>query len=207
MRGCGHSIVTVRRNSLAGATTYAQSSSVTVNGACTVSTTGSPPTSTGPASAGRKVASDATPVWRPVPRREALRPMDRLALRFIGRAHQRLELVDDLHQAVERALRPQELTVAARRIPRHGRARLDVADHAALHGDPRAAPDRHVVGDPRLARQEHVVSDVRAPRDPRLPCHETAGADAHVVAHLHQVVDLGPGTDDGVVHAAAVDRG
>src|SRR6266516_3988454 len=42
MRGCGHSIVTVRRSSLAGATTYVESPSVTVNGAGTVRMTGSP---------------------------------------------------------------------------------------------------------------------------------------------------------------------
>ena len=51
MRGCGHSIVTVSRNSLAGATTYVESPSVTVNGAGTVRMTGSPLVSVGPACA------------------------------------------------------------------------------------------------------------------------------------------------------------
>src|SRR6266581_101150 len=49
INGCGHSIDTVNRNILAGATTYVASLSVTANGACTVSTTGSPPTDVGSA--------------------------------------------------------------------------------------------------------------------------------------------------------------
>src|SRR6266545_2997214 len=49
INGCAHSIATVSRNVLAGATTYAASLSVTVNGACTVSTVGSPPTDAGSA--------------------------------------------------------------------------------------------------------------------------------------------------------------
>src|SRR5437763_1321311 len=51
MRGCGHSIVTVSRSSRAGATTYVESPSVTVNGAGTVRITGSPLVSVGPACA------------------------------------------------------------------------------------------------------------------------------------------------------------
>src|SRR6266511_4710876 len=49
INGCGHSIATVSRNVLAGATTYAASFSVTVNGAGTVSTDASPPTDAGSA--------------------------------------------------------------------------------------------------------------------------------------------------------------
>jgi len=62
-----------------------------------------------------------------------------------------------------------------------------------------------VVGEAGLARQEDVVFDVGAARDPRLAGDETARADAAVVPDLHQVVDLRPRADDGVVHAAAVD--
>src|SRR5437660_3617014 len=51
MSGCGHSIVTVSRSSRAGATTYVESPSVTVNGAGTVRMTGSPLVSVGPACA------------------------------------------------------------------------------------------------------------------------------------------------------------
>src|SRR5216117_2455290 len=51
INGCGHSIDTVNRNVLPGATTYVASLSVTVNGASTVSTAGSPPTAAGPACA------------------------------------------------------------------------------------------------------------------------------------------------------------
>src|SRR6266516_4770268 len=49
--GCRHSMETVSRNVFAGATTYAASLSVTVDGAVTVSTAGSPPTDAGSACA------------------------------------------------------------------------------------------------------------------------------------------------------------
>src|SRR6266571_5350027 len=49
IKGCGHSIETVSRKVFAGATTYVASLSVTVKGAVTVSTAGSPPTDIGSA--------------------------------------------------------------------------------------------------------------------------------------------------------------
>src|SRR2546421_7116750 len=289
MRGWGHSIVTVSRSSLAGAATYVESPSVTVNGAGTVRITGSPLVSIGPAcasaskygwklpsriggsgpvsstvrssiswaataasrcstvwmvvspfpiavrrstastsdsragtsglperstrrnmipcpaGAGRNVASVRAPVCRPMPETAAFFLMLRLAPGAIGPPHQCLEIVHDLRQAVQGALRPQKLTVVARRIPRHRRARVDVSDHPSLHRHARPAPDRHMVGEARLARQEHVVLDVGAARDSRLTGDQTARPDAAVVADLHEVVDLRPRADDRVVNAAAVD--
>src|SRR2546421_2026791 len=291
MSGCGHSIVTVSRSSRAGATTYVESPSVTVNGAGTVRMTGSPLVSIGPAcasaskygwtlpsriggsgpvssitrssiswaaiaastcstvwmvvsplpiavrrstastsdnragtsgfperstrrntipcpaGAGRNVASVRAPVCSPVPDTAAGLVMLRLTPGAIGPSHECLEIVHDLRQPVQRPLRPQELTVVARRVPRHRRARVDVSDHPSLHRDPCPTPDRDVVGEAGLARQEHVVFDVGAARDPRLAGDETARADAAVVADLHEVVDLRPRAHDGVVHAAAVDGG
>src|SRR5256886_454114 len=291
MSGCGHSMVTVSRSSRAGATTYVESPSVTVNGAGTVKMTGSPLVSVGPAcasaskygwklpsriggsgpvssttrssiswaatapstcstvwmvvaplpiavrrspastsdkragtsgfperstrrntmpfpaGAGRNVASVRAPVWSPVPDTAAFFVMLRLVPGAIGRSHECLEIVHDLRQPVQRPLRPQKLTVVARRVPRHRRACVDVSDHPSLHRDARPAADRDVVGEAGLARQEHVIFDVGAARDPRLAGDETAGADAAVMPDLHEVVDLRPRPDDGVVHAAAVDGG
>src|SRR5207247_4626025 len=69
-------------------------------------------------------------------------------------------------------------------------ARCDVPDHAPLHRDAGAAPDRHVVRESRLAREEDVVLDVSAPRDARLAGDEAARADATVVPDQHEVVDI-----------------
>src|SRR5205807_3592245 len=160
-----------------------------------------------PAGAGRKVASVRAPVCNPVPETAAFFLMLRLALGAIGPPHECLEVVHDPRQPVQRALRPQELAVLARRVPRHRRARVDVPDHPSLHRHACPAPDRHMVGEARLARQEHVVLHVRTARDARLAGDETAGADPAVVADLHEVVDLRPRADHGVVHAAAVDGG
>src|SRR5260370_732655 len=160
-----------------------------------------------PAAAGRSAASVWAPVWRPVPEPAAFFLMLRLGLGLMSPPYERLQVVHDLGQTVQRALRPQELAMRARRIARNGRAGIDVADHAALDGDAGAAPNRDVVREPRLAREEHVVLDVGAARDARLPRDQAARAYPTVVPDLHQVVDLRPRTDHGVVHTAAVDRG
>jgi hypothetical protein len=57
-----------------------------------------------------------------------------------------------------------------------------------------------------LASEHAPIPDVRRAGDPDL-CHQQAALpDAHVVSDLHEVVDLGPRTDHGVVDAASVDR-
>src|SRR6266550_3963756 len=157
-----------------------------------------------PAGAGRKVASVWTPVWRPVPETAVFFRMPRLALGLIGPPYERLEIVHNMRQPVQRPLGPQELPMVACRVARHRGARLDVPDDAALHGDAGAPPDRHVVGEPRLAGEEDIILDMRAPRDPRLARDKAARADPTVVPDLHEVVDLGSRADDGVVNAAPV---
>src|SRR5206468_10209849 len=241
IKGCGHSIDTVSRKVFAGATTYAASLSVTVKGAVTVSTAGSPPTDAGsacasaskygrtlpskiggsgpvssivrssitcaataasrcstvwivaapcpiavrrstastsvsragisglpgrsvrrntipcPGGAGRNVASVRAPVCSPVPDTETLRRMERLAVGLTAPLHERLEVVDDLRQAIQSALGAEKLPVAARRVAGHGRPRLDVANHASLHRHAGASPDGDVVGEARLACEEDVV--------------------------------------------------
>src|SRR5438067_5473561 len=139
-----------------------------------------------PAGAGRNVASVRAPVCSPVPDTAACFVMLRLAPGAIGPSHECLEIVHDLRQPVQGPLRPQKLTVVARRVPRHRRARVDVPDHPSLHRDARPAPDRDVVGEAGLARQDHVICHVRSARDPRLAVHATAGADAAVVPDLHE---------------------
>src|SRR5437870_3707943 len=158
-----------------------------------------------PAGAGRNVASVRAPVWRPVPVTAVFLRMLRLVL-VMGPPHERLEVVHDLREAVQGALGPQKLAVVARRVTRHGSARVDVPDHAPLHRDARAAPDRHMVGESRLAREEHFILHVRAPGDSRLARDQAARADPTVVPDLHEVVDLRPRTDHRIVDAAPIDR-
>src|SRR6266851_2249731 len=160
-----------------------------------------------PAGAGKNAASVRAPVCNPVPEMAAFFLMLRLALGLIGPPYERLEVVHDLGQAVQRPLRPQEFAMRARWVARHGGTGVDVSDDASLDRDAGAAPDRHVVREPRLAREEYVVLDVRAARDTRLPGDEAARADPTVVPDLDQVVDLRPQADHSVVHTAAVDRG
>src|SRR2546422_3745303 len=55
-----------------------------------------------PAGAGRKVASVRTPVCRPVPETVVFLLMPRLGLGLIGRPHERLEIVHDESEPVQR---------------------------------------------------------------------------------------------------------
>src|SRR5213078_4140172 len=121
-----------------------------------------------PAGAGRNAASVRAPVWRPVPETVVFFRMPRLALGLIGPPHERLEVVHDVREPVQRTLGSEELTMGARRVAGHRGTRLDVSDHAPLYRDAGAAPDRHVVGESRLTREEDVILDVGAPCDPRL---------------------------------------
>src|SRR5438046_189368 len=106
--------------------------------------------------------------------------MERLAGGLMTPLHERLEVVDDLRQAIQSALGAEKLPVAARRVAGHGRPRLDVADHAPLHGHAGAPSDGDVVGEARPACAEHAVLDVRTPGDPRLSGDQPARADAAV---------------------------
>src|SRR5690242_11829308 len=160
-----------------------------------------------PAGAGRNATSVRAPVCSPVPETAAFFRIPRLPPCAISPPYQRLQVVHDLREAVQGTLGPQELTVVAGRVAGHRGPRIDIADDAALHGHSRTLSDRHVVRQPRLPREEHVVLDVRAPRDARLPGDQTTRPDPAVMTDLYQVVDLRPGPDDGVVHAAPVDRG
>src|SRR2546422_9843087 len=69
-----------------------------------------------PAGAGRKVASVRTPVCRPVPETVVFLLMPRLGLGLIGRPHERLEIVHDESEPVQRTLGPQKLPVRTRRV-------------------------------------------------------------------------------------------
>src|SRR3989442_8671146 len=134
-----------------------------------------------PIGAGRNVAWVAAPVCSPVPDSDCGCWIERLALGILVPAHERLEVVDDLGQPVQRRLGAQVFAVLAGGIPRYRGAVGDVADHAALDRDPYAAADGDVVGKSRLAGQEDVVADVGTAGDAHHGGDEAAGPEPDVV--------------------------
>src|SRR2546425_9552226 len=65
-----------------------------------------------PGGAGRNVASVSAPVCSPCPDTDARCRMERLLMGLLLAPYQRLEVVDDLCQPVQRPLAAQELAVA-----------------------------------------------------------------------------------------------
>ena len=109
---------------------------------------------------------------------------------------------------VERRLGAEELAVRARRMAAERRAGRDVAERPRSWRAIRApSPITRWSVTPTWPGQDDVVADVRAAGDPDAGHEEAALADAHVVPDVHQVVELGPAADHGVVDAAAVDAG
>src|SRR3989441_6630050 len=133
--------------------------------------------------------------------------MERLLMGLLLTPHERLEVVHDLRQPVQRPLRPQELAMAPCGVPRHRARRGVPPTPPPWTRPPRPGPVVAGAGAPRLSRQEHIVLDVRAPGDPSLPRDQAARPDPAVVPDLDQVVDLRAHPDHRVVDAAAVDRG
>src|SRR5690606_25544633 len=78
---------------------------------------------------------------------------------------------------------------------------------AGLGADPGAPPEGQVAADPRLPAHDDAVAQPGAAGDAHLRHHQAVAAEADVVPHVHQVVQLRPGADDGVVHAPPVHAG
>src|SRR5207302_2058944 len=205
MSGCGHSMVTVSRSSRAGATTYVESPSVTVNGAGTVRITGSPLVSVGPAR-----ASASKYGWKLPSRIGGSGPVSSTTRSSISWAAIAASTCSTVWMVVS------PLPIAVRR------STASTSDNrAGTSGFPARSTRRNTIPCPAGAGRnvasvrapvcspvpDTAAFDVRAARDPRLAGDETAGADAAVVPDLHEVVDLRPRADDGVVHAAPVDGG
>src|SRR6185312_6970858 len=86
-------------------------------------------------------------------------------------------------------------------------ARRYVADNGGAGGELGAFADRDVGDDADTGRQDHVVFQRHAAGEAGLRHDDAVLADNHVVADLDEVIDLGPGADDGVAHTAAVNVG
>ena len=64
-----------------------------------------------------------------------------------------------------------------------------------------------MVGHADLSREDHVVFDDAAPGDAHLRREQDTAANRHAVADLHEVVDLGAGTNAGLADRGTIDRG
>src|SRR5690606_4320192 len=80
----------------------------------------------------------------------------------------------------------------------------DVLGDPGAAGEARAGAHLHVVGYGHRAADDDPVADHRAAAYGRLAGDEAGAADAHVVAHLAEVVDLRAGAHDRVVARAPV---
>src|SRR5688572_8754872 len=81
-----------------------------------------------------------------------------------------------------------------------------VPEYSGLPADPRPRTDRDVPAQPRLPGEHTPIADPRRPRDADLRHDQAPRPDLHVVADLHEVIDLRSCADDRVVDAAAVNR-
>src|SRR5690606_34491668 len=159
-----------------------------------------------PAGAGSKVSEVALPVWSPVPRTVAARSMPILPTggTLLGQV---LELSGDPRQPGERGLAPELLPVRPGGVAAHVGAGRHGGGDAGLGADPGAPPEGQVAADPRLPAHDDDVAQRGAAgcAHPRPP--QAVAAAACVVPHAHPVVQLGPGADDGAVHAPPVHAG
>src|SRR5207249_4173613 len=103
--------------------------------------------------------------------------------------------------------RAQPLAVGHGRGTAPGLTLRNIAGHAGLRADARSVADLHVADDPHLARQDHSRTHLGGPGDPHLRDYQRERPDSHVVADLHQVVDLGAAADDGLAQRGTVDAG
>ena len=67
--------------------------------------------------------------------------------------------------------------------------------------------DRQVSGQAGLPGEDRTILHMRRSGDPDLRHDQTQRADAHVMPHVHEVVDLRARPDHRVIDAAAIDRG
>ena len=88
-----------------------------------------------------------------------------------------------------------------------GPARLDIAGHAGLAGEPDAVADRAVIRNAHLARDLNEFTDPRAAGERALGRNHATPPDADVVGDLHQIVDPASLGDHGVRAGSAVDGG
>ena len=103
-------------------------------------------------------------------------------------------------QTVQRGLGPKEFTMGASGITADHTASFDPAgaEYHAPGTDRCSIADYGPVRNAHCASDDHVVTDLDAAGNPRCRHDQATGSRPHVMADLHQVVDLGASSDDGV---------
>jgi hypothetical protein len=74
--------------------------------------------------------------------------------------------------------------------------RRDWARNAGLRTDLSPVADLDVVDNPNLTGQRYLIANSSTPRDPRLGSNDRPLSDNYIVRDLHQIVYLGPSTDN-----------
>src|SRR5207248_1259641 len=120
-----------------------------------------------------------------------------------------LELVyalSHVRQVSKQHRRLSPLTMIDGRIAGHELARVERTRHRALRPNHGTRANPHVADDARLAGNRHVVVERGAAGNARLSGEQRAVADGDAVGDVHQIVDLGAGTDPRLTDGGPVDR-
>ncbi len=88
-----------------------------------------------------------------------------------------------------------------------GAVRLDVRGNARLGGGNDVVADRQVAGNAHLAGKDHVAAELAAPRQACLPAEQGVLPDVAGVAHLHEIVNLGPAPQAGFSYRSSIHAG
>src|SRR5437899_5501249 len=92
-----------------------------------------------------------------------------------------------------------------RRIASPDLARRHVAHESTSRRKLGSRTDGQMISQADTATHRDVVADDDGTRNTRKPGYNAIAADANIVGDLHQIVDLGALSDDGVGHRAAID--
>src|SRR5439155_20354947 len=156
-----------------------------------------------PGCAGFSVTVVCFPVCSPTPASEIGRATERLPSAGIG-IDQPFQPVHQGRESPQGSDLPKDLAMTPCWIARYRHSGLDIADHAALGRDPGAAADPQVIRQPCLPANNRFVLYFRGSGDTHLGHDQATLADAHVVPHVYQVVDLGSSSDYGIAHTSPV---
>src|SRR5439155_5233970 len=119
---------------------------------------------------------------------------------------ERAHVAADLGQLLQRHQDALLLALRRGRRAEHALAGGHVLGHARLAADHGPVADVHVADDADLTGHHDVIARTTRARDAHLADEQVVPADLAVVAHLHEVVDLGAGPDARRLERPAVDR-
>ena len=119
--------------------------------------------------------------------------------------HQLLERANDLRQSGNSRRGTQMVAMGSGWIPRPGLTGGNVANHTGTAGEIRPRADCHMSPDASLPTDLNTVADPCGARHRGLCREEASPTDPYVVRDMHEVVELGAGADDRVVHTPPVD--